>query len=395
MRILVGWDDADEGNTLDLLLNVDENSAEIITDGNAFEQAASDGQWDVILQALSFPDSESALDLFLRMRKQCQDVPTIGLWRQDEIVNLAHFISAGLHSHLMRDSDGNYAFLLTSMAAAAKSAADAQRAALLAERLRQEVDSVRLLQESVIPNDLPEPDGYKLAARYESSQIHVSGVVPVTMAGGDYYDVFRVGDESLVMLVGDASGHGVKACMSIMTMHTLIRMIQSGQYPKTADYVTAINNKLCASEIVQDEGGFITLLYSMLDLSTNRLHWTSAGSPMPLLQDLNTNEVEPVADDEKGGLPIAIDEWEYESHYTDLPKNSRLLIYTDGLDEAFPPDGGEHEQFGLEGIIRSLKSSADLTLNEALEKLFADSSEFTRGQGRLDDTSVLLIERQA
>ena len=114
---------------------------------------------------------------------------------------------------------------------------------------------------------------------------------------------------------------------------------------------------------------------------------------LPLLQDLNTNEVAPVADDEKGGLPIAIDAWDYQSYHTDLPPNSRLLIYTDGLDEAFPPDGDEHEQFGMEGIIKSLQSSAKLPLEDAMQKLFSDSSAYTRGQGRLDDTSVLLVER--
>ncbi len=44
----------------------------------------------------------------------------------------------------------------------------------------------------------------------------------MTLAGGDYYDAFAHGD-NIVVLVGDASGHGMKACMSIMTMHTLIR----------------------------------------------------------------------------------------------------------------------------------------------------------------------------
>jgi phosphoserine phosphatase RsbU/P len=68
-------------------------------------------------------------------------------------------------------------------------------------------------------------------ARYESSQIRVLGDRPVVMAGGDYYDVFSFDDGQVVLVLGDAAGHGVKACMSIMTMHTLISMIRDRRFP--------------------------------------------------------------------------------------------------------------------------------------------------------------------
>lgn len=394
MRVLVGWDDPVEGENIELLLNVDKDVAEVVSDAQQFEAMAAQDGWDVFVQALSFPDDSTSLEVFDRIRNLNGNTPIIGLWRQEEIAQLASFMSHGLHSHLMRDTDGNFLLLLTSMASAAISDVQAKRDAMLTERLRHEMDSVRKLQESVIPRNLPRPNGYNLAARYESSQIHISGFVPVAMAGGDYYDVFGVDDQTLILLVGDASGHGVKACMSIMTMHTLIRMIDSRDYPDTAQFVTEVNRRLCSSDVVQDEGGFITLLYSSLNLSNNRLHWTSAGSPMPLLQDLNTNSVVPVGNDEQGGLPLAIeDDWDYDHFVLDLPKNSRLLIYTDGLEEAFPMANDDHPQFGIDGIVSSLQSTAHLPLDEALEKLFSDSSAYTCGDGRMDDTSVLLIER--
>ncbi|HAY79203.1 MAG TPA: regulator [Planctomycetaceae bacterium] len=394
LKVLVGWDDPSEAETISLLLNIDDNTAEVVLDRAKFEELAANHVWDVVVIALTFPTEDTSLDFFLRVKNSLNGAPVIGAWYQDDIVGLARFISNGLHSHLMRDSDGSYIFLLTSMVAAAFSAAEAQRARLLAEKLRQEVDSVRQLQESVIPRDLPTPAGYNLAARYESSQIRVMGSRPVTMAGGDYYDAFEVDEDALVLLVGDASGHGMKACMSIMTMHTLIRMIRAGKYPKTADFVAEVNRRLATSEIVQDGGGFITLLYSTLNVKTHKLSFTSAGAPIPLLQDLNTNEVRVLGDEDSGGLPLAIeDEWDYEGIEVDVPPNSRLLIYTDGLEEAFPEGDDEHEEFGIDGIAESLRSSAELPLVDALEKLFADSSAHTLGQGRMDDTSVLLIER--
>ncbi len=396
MRVLVGWDDPVEAETIGLILNVDETTVEIQADPDQFEALVTQQDWDVVLMAINFPDEERSLTLFKTVQDSQPNIPIVGVWKQGSFTHLAKFISNGLHSHLMRDSEGDFIFLLPSMIEAAQAAVIAQRSRMLAERLREEVDSVRRLQESVIPKDLPAPHGYEVVARYEPSQIRIMGDNPVIMAGGDYYDVFNLGNDKMILLVGDASGHGVKACMSIMTMHTLIRMIRDQRYPNTVEFVSEVNRRLCSSDIVQDEGGFITLLYSSLDLTNHRLMWTSAGQPMPLLQNLETNEVRIMGTEEQGGLPLAIDEdWVYEEISVYIPENSRLLIYTDGLDEAFPADGDQqHDQFGITGIMNSLRESRDLPLEQALAKLFADSNAATRGTGRHDDTSVVLLERK-
>ena len=395
IKVLIGWDDAAEAETIELILNVNGMAAVIATDAEDFRAKAGAGGWDVLVMSLSFPTHENAFPLFESLMADESKATIIGAWHQGDIVHLAKFISAGLYSHLMRDEEGSFIMLLRSMIEAAMAGVQAQRARLLAERLREEVDSVRRLQENVIPQNLPEPSGYAIAARYEPSQIRLLGSNPVAMAGGDYYDVFQMDASNLILLVGDASGHGVKACMSIMTMHTLIRMIRSSQFSNTADFVAEINRSLSANQIVHDEGGFITLLYSTLDVAKHRLAWTSAGAPIPLLQNLKTNEIKLVGEDDDGGLPLAIDEdWEYQSKFIDIPEHSRLLIYTDGLDEAFPQNGNEDTQFGLDGIINSLKNTVNLTVEQALQKLFDDSNNFTQGAGRTDDTSVVLLERK-
>ncbi len=400
MRMLVGWDDEIEAETIALILNVDEVAVEIATDPETFERLGSTQSWDVVLMATNFPNEEQALDLFKKVQEGHANIPIVGAWKKGEFTNLAKFISHGLHSHIMRDAEGDYIFLLPSMIQAAEAAVIAQRSRMLAERLTEEVDSVRRLQESVIPKDLPAPEGYELVGRYESAQIRVSGSNPVMMAGGDYYDAFNLDDDKLILLVGDASGHGVKACMSIMTMHTFIRMIRDKRYPNTADFVSEVNRRLCTSDIVQDEGGFITLLYSTVDLVNHRLNWTSAGAPMPIIQILETNECYELGGEEQGGLPLAIDgDWEYDEIVSEIPENSRLLIFTDGLDEAFPGSDSadmdqKHTQFGIQGIMKSLQASRDLPLADALQKLFDDSNAATCGSGRHDDTSVVLLERR-
>ena len=263
----------------------------------------------------------------------------------------------------------------------------------LAARLTQEVDSVRKMQEQVIPQDLPMPAGYRIAACYEPSQIRAMGDRPVVLAGGDYYDVFSLDGRNLIIIVGDAAGHGIKACMSIMSMHTLIRTIRENRYQDTAHFMWEVNRRLSDNAIVQGEGGFITLLYCALDTSSHRLQWTSAGHPLPILQNLHTNEVTTLGTS-SGGMPLGINDDEtYTAETITIPDECRILFYSDGLADAFGTQAEGDDRFGEKGIVATLKASADLTVEQTLKRLFDDSSAFTEGQGRHDDTSAVLLER--
>ncbi|MFN0019628.1 MAG: PP2C family protein-serine/threonine phosphatase [Pirellulaceae bacterium] len=395
MRILVGWDSAAESETIQSFLNIGDNTADVFGEATPFEAALMTGSYDVVLLALNFPTQQDCFPLFQRIRRERPDTPIVGAWFQGELSHIAKFILSGLHSYLLRDSSGEFIMLLITVLEAAHQSVLAHRARLLADKLREEVESVRQLQESVIPASLPQMDGYKIVARYEPSEIRVLGDRPVVMAGGDYYDAFRVRDNTLIMILGDAAGHGMRACMSIMTMHTLIGMIRDQSYPDTAEFVTEVNRRLCRSTVVSgDSGGFITLLYGSLNTDLHKLQWTSAGHPIPLIQDLATNEVRPLGLAEQCGLPLVVaEDWEYPSVEVDIPLGSRVLLYSDGLEEAFPNDNERHRQFGLAGITQTLKETAHLPLEQVLDELFAASNRATNGSGRMDDTSVMLLER--
>jgi serine phosphatase RsbU (regulator of sigma subunit) len=299
-----------------------------------------------------------------------------------------------MRSYVLRDRGQDFVFLLQTTVESVVQAVQAERERKISERLREEIESVRKLQESIIPRDLHGPDGYSLCARYEPSQIRILGGQPVAMAGGDYYDVFAVDTNNAVLLVGDASGHGMKACMSIMTMHTLVRMIRGTNYRQTSAFVAEVNRLLAEQSIVTGDGGFITLLYGILFGDTNEFHWTSAGHPVPLLHNLESNEVAPLEAADGGGVPLGIiaDET-YCQCVSAIPKHSRLLLYTDGLVEAFAEGGDAHEEFGIAGITTTLKACRDRTLEETLRELFDASRRFTGGAGRHDDTSVVIAER--
>lgn len=394
MKILVAWDDPSEAELLRAYLEAGDHEAVVCHTAREVEKEAA-AVWDVVLMSLTFPNSpDQGMALFDSLQQWMPAVPVVLACRTTEMLNLPRFLVRGLRYYLIRDAGGDFVFLVLAGLESALAAHQAEEARKLADRLREEMDGVRRIQESIIPRDLNPPPGYRVAARYESSQVSVVGDRPVVMAGGDYYDVFRPDDHTLVVLLGDASGHGLKACMSIMTMHTLVRMISTDGFRNTARFVTEINRRLCENSIVQSGGGFITLLYAAIDTRTHTMTWTSAGHPFPLLHHLGSNEVTQAGTSDDGGLPLAISpDIEYTSATVQLPPASRLLLYTDGLPDAFPAGGGELVAFGVRGLTEALQAARGRDLEQALAELFRAANEFTGGAGRHDDSSAVLLER--
>lgn len=395
MRILAVWDNEAEAELISMYLGVDDNEVTMTTTPAEFRAAIESGQpADILLMTIDLPDPETGFEMFELVRERYPDAPVVGACPPSEVISVVRFMTNGMSAYVTRDLAGDYIFMLYAIMKSTLDAVLAAREKELAQKLREEVESVRKLQASVIPKNLVAPSGYQICGRYEPSQIRVLGGQPVTLAGGDYYDVFTLPDDNIVLLVGDAAGHGMKSCLSIMTMHTLVRMMRRHEYMDTAHFVDEINKGLCEQSIVSEKGGFITLLYGILNPDTQTLQWSAAGHQPPLLQDLSTGTIEPLAGQDAGGLPLAVDEdAEYESYTSKLPDKFRLLLYTDGLEEAFP-EGNDENQFGLDGIVRTLSESVELPLEETLERLFDVSTEFTQGSGRQDDTSVLLLERR-
>ena len=240
MRVLAGWDDADEIELLSMYLEVGDNEITLVRDPATLVATFIDGGFDVVLLPVTFPDGDQSFAAFEAMRQASPDTPVIVAARPGEIYPLSRFISHGVEAHVYRDPAREYLFLMQALLESALAAKQAEQARLLSEKLRSEIDSVRKLQESMIPRDMSAPPGYELVARYEPSQIQVSGGKPVVLAGGDYYYAFQLAGGKLVFLVGDASGHGIKACMAIMSMHTLINQLQDDRADafETLNYAT-------------------------------------------------------------------------------------------------------------------------------------------------------------
>jgi len=396
MRVLVGWDDVAEADLISLYLQAGENEAVVATDSEELVKKAEDDEgFDVILMTTNMPDSDGAFDVFGKLRQAQPEAPIVGACQTEDVFRLARFITHGMRSYVLRDVGGDFVFLLQTTLESTVKAVQAEREQRIAERMREELESVRKLQESILPEILYTPTGYEISACYEPSQIRELGGQPVTLAGGDYYDVIKLDEKNIVLLVGDAAGHGMRACMSIMTMQTLIRTIRERKLRKASSFVQELNRQFCQQGMNTKVGSLITLLYGVLRVDKHQFQWASAGHPVPLLHDRFNNTIKPLVDDDVMGTPLGVTEdAKYKSYTTTIPPRSRLLLYTDGLVEAFPA-GEQGTLFGAAGMCKTMERTGDASVHEALQALLDDSHAFTQGAGRHDDTSALLLERGA
>ncbi len=395
MIILIGWEDVQQVELMSMYLGAGDNEIIVATDKSHFNSVVKTNKGlSVVLLSTRYPDLEESFELFKETRVVRPEIPIVCGCNSEDIFRLARYMMAGMKSYILRDPNGDFMFLLNAMMDSVVAATNAEREQKIAEKLREEVESVRKLQETIIPKNIKPPSGYRVCARYEPSQVKVLGGQSVTMAGGDYYDLFGLKNNKFVVLVGDASGHGMKACMSVITMHTLVRMLKDDEHLMPAEFVATVNRNLCEQAIVSADGGFITLAYGILNGETHEFQWCSAGHPTPLIQSLETGEIKLVATEDVGGMPLGLFEGaEYVQHSFTIPPKSRLLLYTDGLQEAFPDNVEKHVEFGISGISETMRKNKAETIEKTMMSLFDDSNAFTLGNGRHDDTSVVFIER--
>ncbi len=176
MRVLIGWDNSEESDLIALYLNAQEQAAVIASDNQELiELANNSDEWDVILLTTKLPDSDTAFEVFQELRKIRPDCPIVGACHTEDVYRLARFLTNGMRSYVLRDLGGDFVFLLQSTLESTVQAIQAEREQRVAERMREEIDSVRQFQESILPQDLSAPDGYQVAACYEPSQIREMG----------------------------------------------------------------------------------------------------------------------------------------------------------------------------------------------------------------------------
>ncbi|MBD3873131.1 MAG: SpoIIE family protein phosphatase, partial [Acidobacteria bacterium] len=242
------------------------------------------------------------------------------------------------------------------------------------ERLAQELELAREIQESLLPARHLEVGPLTVRATFQ----------PAAEVGGDYFDVFPLSEERLVVAIGDVAGHGLSTGLLMASLKSSVAaLIYEGYAGK--DLIERVNRLLVEHGKSRT---MVTLSVIEIDLAEDRLRLANAGHPPAFLVTPEGGAEELMA----GSLPLGTRLCRPAVLERPFPVGSVLLAYSDGLVEAASADG---EPFGYDRLTNVLSESADLP-GSALTAVILDKlSGFTTGSDLADDLTLLVVERNA
>jgi sigma-B regulation protein RsbU (phosphoserine phosphatase) len=279
------------------------------------------------------------------------------------------------------ESDRPAAYSATELAlieAFANQAAIALDNALLYEearekrRLEEELLVARRIQKKFLPRRDPTVRGFEIAGK----------TVPSKQVGGDYYDFIWIGEDQLALVTADVAGKGVPAALILAGFRaSLITEARDSASP--AEILRNVSYLLYRSS---DPSDFVTAFLGILDIRHRRLTYTNAGHNFPLLFRADGEVVEL----SEGGTVLGLlKEAPYEERSVLLSPGDLLVVYTDGITEAFAANG---DQFGEERLKELVPTIRTLPAREICEETFRRVRAFARGVPQSDDMAVVAVK---
>ena len=239
--------------------------------------------------------------------------------------------------------------------------------------LKQELEIAKVIQTSILPKTFPEKKEFEIFAK----------MIPAKEVGGDLYDFFMLDKYRLAVVLGDVSGKGIAAAMLMAVSKTLIKATAYKGMP--ADNVLYEVNNLLADD--SPPNMFVTVFYGVLDTRNGSFEYSNGGHNAPFLisSDGSITQLDNI-----GGLLLgAMKDSEYESNIITLKPDDYLVLYTDGVTEAFNKDDEEYED---ERLINSLRNAGKENAGKLVEKVIADVQKFSEGVEQSDDITCLALK---
>jgi serine phosphatase RsbU (regulator of sigma subunit)/predicted ester cyclase len=241
------------------------------------------------------------------------------------------------------------------------------------ERIEQELQVARQIQQELLPEATPELNGWRIATYYG----------PAREVGGDFYDFLELEDGRLGLVLGDATGHGMPAALVMSTTRGMLRaVVQSLESP--GEVLARVNEALVADI---PPSTFVTCFYGVLDPESGRLRYANAGHNLPCRRHNGQ------ADELRArGMPLGLmPGMGYEEKEIELEKGESVLFYSDGLVEAHDPKG---DMFGFPRLRRMVAERAE---EGSLVDFLMDELRSFTGDGweQEDDITLVTLRRSA
>lgn len=264
-------------------------------------------------------------------------------------------------------------------AAVALENAEMQEARIEQERIKKELETAAAIHRLIVPapGDLPEIEGFRIYGHN----------YPCKEVGGDYFDVIPLPGNRFAFVICDVSGKGLSAALLVSTLQATFHSLLTSR--KSLVEIVDEANKLLIRNTTAEKyaSGFI----GILDTTDGSLETVNAGHNEPLL-------IRPGGEVQKlytGGFCLGMFDFStYQSQKTRLAPGETIYLYTDGISEAFSPEG---EEFGSERLVEIIRAKAGATPEELALEIEQAVREWTKqyaaGEGfSHDDFTQLAIQ---
>jgi len=244
-------------------------------------------------------------------------------------------------------------------------------------RLIEDLQKAGDFQKSLLPKSLPKYPNIDFAASY----------LPSSQLGGDIYDIFAIDEELVGVILADASGHGVAAAM-LSAMFKMTLQKYAAEIIDPAQVMQKLNSDFCQ---VLQMGEFFTAFYAVLNRHSGQFVYCNAGHPRPLLYSYADGGVQEL-DTEGFLLGVMDDNITFEQKELTLDNAHRLVIYTDGVNEAIDE---KQVMYGDDRVRMRLLERANNSAGEFIDALHKDLKKFAGSVVFEDDITVLVMDYEA
>ncbi len=248
-----------------------------------------------------------------------------------------------------------------------------QRTTAEKERLVKEIEIARGIQQSFLPDSVPQIEGIEIAVAN----------FPARTVGGDFYDFIPIEKDKWGLVIADVSGKGVPAALFMALSRTLMRASAA----VTLSPAQAVNH--ANDLILQDSKAnmFVTLFYALLDAKNKTLTYANAGHNPPLLLSKTATDIVLLKAE---AIPLGIMlNIEAKNQEIALEKGDIVVLYTDGVTEARSENKGQFEIERLENLLRDNRL---LSAQGIMRKIENELTAFVGGQPQFDDITLMIIK---
>jgi len=272
------------------------------------------------------------------------------------------------------DSEDKFALeMIGNFAAVAVINAELHQETLKKQKLDQELQIARHVQHCLMPEKETRLDGLSIFA-YNAQAAQL---------GGDFFDILEVSPQKYLVVVADVSNKGVSAALTMASTRAYIRLAAES-IGSLAELAAKVNNLLCR-DTEKIDGVFVTMVIGLLDLAGREFTIVNAGHPPCFI--IRGNELINIG---SGGTILGqFRDIAFKEFRIRIERGDKLVIFTDGLFECV---NAKHEMLGIEKVTRFMLENANLEWPEFLRKLKSLLNEYSYDPGRIDDTTLMLVE---